>query len=140
MLPTNKPNKRKASSPNGPNGPKGPKRTRTNKLTPEPIIHGANKNTVKVTSLMNLVPKRFTPNVEMRSSNNRRGLKNLGLKKRKYSFKYIPGSVEYLKLSELSKRKREEEPLYEVLNPANNHTVGFEINKVGKQIWDYGGR
>ena len=81
---------------------------------------------------MNLVPGRVTPNVEMRSSN-RRGLKNLGLKKRKYSFKYRPGSVEYLKLSELSKRKPKEEPLYEVLNPAYNHTVNsFEINKVGK--------
>ena len=128
MLPTNKPNKRKASSPNGPNGPKGPKRTRTNKLTPEPIIHGANKHTVKVTSLMNLVPGRVTSNVEMRASNNKRGFKNLSdLKRRsrsrKYSFEYRPGSVEYRRLSQQSSRTPSQEPLYAVLPPLSDNKI-----------------
>ena len=131
MLPTNKPNKRKASSPKGPKGPKGPKtKTRTRTLTPERIIHKANKNTVEVTSLMNLVPGRVTPNVEKRSSNNRRGFGKLStLKKRsrsrskKYSFKYRPGSVEYRKLSQQSSRTPSQEPLYAVLPPLSDNKI-----------------
>ena len=124
MLPTNKTNKRKTSSPIGPKRT----RTRTRKLTPEPVIHRANKNTVEVSSLMNLVPDRVTPNVEKRASNNKKGFKNLkGLKERsktkKYSFKYRPGSVEYRRLSQQSSRTPEEEPLYAVLPPLSNNKI-----------------
>lgn len=125
MLPTNKTNKRKTSSPIG---PKTKTRTRTRKLTHEPVIHRANKNTVEVSSLMNLVPDRVTPNVEKRASNNKKGFKNLkGLKERsktkKYSFKYRPGSVEYRRLSQQSSRTPEEEQLYAVLPPLSNNKI-----------------
>ena len=127
MQPTNFPIKRKMSSPKGPKGPKRT-RTRTKKLTP--VIHGANKNTVEVTSLMNLVPGRVKPNVEMRASNNRRGLEKLtNIKKKsrsrskKYSFEYRPGSVEYRRLSQQSSRTPSQEPLYAVLPPLSDNKI-----------------
>jgi len=129
MLPTTFPNKTKASSPNGPKGPKRTRtRTRTRKLTPEPVIYSANKNTVEVTSLMNLVPGRVTPNVEKRSSNNKRGFKKFtNLKRRsrskKYSFEYRPGSVEYRRLSQQSSRTPSQEPLYAVLPPLSDNKI-----------------
>ena len=124
MLPTNFTIKRKLSS------PKGPKRTRTRKkkLTPEHIIHRANKNTVEVNSLMNLVPGRATSNVEMRASNNKRGLRSLAdlnriSRSRKYSFEYRPGSVEYRRLSQQSSRTPSQEPLYAVLPPLSDNKI-----------------
>jgi hypothetical protein len=127
MLPTNKHNKGKTSSPNGPKGPKKT-RTRTKKLSLESVIHGANKNTVEVTSLMSLVPGRVTPNVKKRTSSNRTGFKNLSaLKKRsrskKYSFEYRPGSVEYRRLSQQSSRTPSKEPLYAVLPPLSSNKI-----------------
>jgi hypothetical protein len=129
MLPTNKPkpNKKKTSSPNGTYGPKRT-RTRTKKLTLERIIHEANKNTVEVKSLMNLVPGRVTPYVEIRASNNKTGFKNLkGLKKKsktkKFSFEYRPGSVEYRRLSQQSSRTPSKEPLYAVLPPLSDNKI-----------------
>ena len=128
MLPTTFRNKRKASSPKGLKRTRTRTRTRTKKLTPEHIIHVANKNTVEVTSLMNLVPGRVKPNVEMRSSNNRSGFKNLSaIKKRsrsrKYSFEYRPGSVEYRRLSQQSSRTPSQEPLYAVLPPLSDNKI-----------------